>query len=493
VAATALTDWLAHRLDRSSGQPMYRQLYELLQSAILSGAMPANAKVPSSRTLAVELGVARNTVTLVFEQLVLEGYLVAASGRGTFVAELGQAAGIREQPARPNRLPTVDQPFLSHRGRELFHGAVVFERHPGAFMPGVPDLTCFPTQIWARLQMKHWRRPQAIALSYAPPGGQSDLRNAIANYVRTARSVRCSPSQVVVTTGNHQSIDLTIQLLTDPGDLIWTEDPCYWGTRSVLQASGLTLKAIPVDSEGILPSSIDQQSPPKVILVTPSHQYPLGMAMSLRRRRLLLEYASQHSCWIIEDDCNSEFRYETKPLPSLQGMDESGRVLYINSFSQSLFPGVRLGFVVVPPDLAPIFAIASTDLDREGQELHQAVLAQFLDEGYFNSHIRRMRALYRERRDLLVGAIKNRFGNELQIAGGDVGLHVTLLLPDHVDDRSVARTAAEAGIVVRPLSVYFKNRSDSIRGILLGYACVTNDDIEPDFAVLANILDDYLK
>jgi GntR family transcriptional regulator/MocR family aminotransferase len=471
---------------------LYRQLHQLLQAAILSGALPSRAKLPSSRLLSAELGIARNTVTQVFEQLMLEGYLVATSGRGTFVSE-----GAREdQSAEPagQEAPTVPStlPNLSERGRRLYADAVVFERQPGAFMPGVPDLARFPTRTWNRLQKKHWQRSPEKVLNYAPPGGHARLRSAISDYLHSARSVRCSPSQVIVTTSNHQSIDLAIQLLTDVGDLMWIEDPSYWGTRNVLQASGLALKAIPVDDDGIAPSKSDMATPPKLILVTPTHHYPLGMEMSIRRRKMLLGYADEHNCWIIEDDCNSEFKYGTKQLPSLQGMDGTGKVLYIGSFSSSLFPGVRIGYIVVPTELAQSFAIASTDLDREGQELHQAVLADFLDEGFFASHVRRMRVLYKWRRELLILAINERYGNQLRIAGGDVGLHLTLLLPSYVDDKRLVSAAHSAGILMRPLSSYFMGREESASGVLLGYACVSDTAIHPAFNTFADILDRFL-
>jgi GntR family transcriptional regulator/MocR family aminotransferase len=489
MPASVLSDWLAQRLDRASSQPIYRQLHRLLQEAILSRELPAGTRVPSSRLLAAELGVGRNTVTQVYEQLALEGYVSSATGRGTFVADSAPDEIVFEEtPRRIDAAPAV----LSSRGGRLIAGAGVSKRQGGAFMPGVPDVSRFPARIWSRLHAKYWRRPRADLLTYAPGGGLAALRHALAEYLRTSRSVRCTPEQIIVTTGIHQSIDLAVRLLSDPGDIIWTEDPCYWGVRSVLQVSGLDLKAIAVDEEGICPLAADLADPPKLILVTPSHQYPLGMVMSLARRRMLLEFARQHRCWIIEDDYDSEFRYSSRPLASLQGLDAGDQVIYVGSFGKTLFPGLRIGYIVVPETLAGSFATASAELYREGQLLQQAVLAAFIAEGHFTSHIRRMRTLYGQRRELMLATIRAHYGDSLDIVGGDAGLHLVLRLPAGVDDREVARRALEKDIVVRPLSGYFARADNAAPGLLIGYACVPDEEIGPAFAKLAEVIDGFL-
>ncbi|SAL26192.1 GntR family transcriptional regulator [Caballeronia choica] len=490
MRASVLSDWLAQRLDRGSAQPIYRQLHRLLQQAILSRELPAGTKVPSSRLLAAELGVGRNTITQVYEQLALEGYVSSATGRGTFVADSAPDEIVFDDiPSRVEAAPAV----LSTRGARLIAGAGVSKRQGGAFMPGVPDVSRFPARVWSRLHAKYWRRLRPDLLTYAPGGGLASLRHALADYLRTSRSVHCSPEQIVVTTGIHQSIDLAVRLLSDAGDTIWTEDPCYWGVRSVLQVSGLDLKAIAVDEEGIAPTAVDLADPPKLILVTPSHQYPLGMVMSLARRRMLLEYARQNRCWIIEDDYDSEFRYGSRPLASLQGLDTAGQVIYVGSFGKTLFPGLRIGYIVVPEALAASFATASAELYREGQLLQQAVLAEFIAEGHFTSHIRRMRTLYGQRRELMLATIAKRYGDTLEIVGGDAGLHLVLRLPDGVDDRAVAAEALAENIVVRPLSGYFARRDDAGSGLLIGYACVPDEEIEPAFETLAGVIDRFLN
>ncbi|QCP54017.1 PLP-dependent aminotransferase family protein [Trinickia violacea] len=514
MRASVLSDWLAQRIERGNGQPVYRQLHRLLQQAILSRELPAGTKVPSSRLLANELGIARNTVTQVYEQLALEGYVTSGTGRGTFVAdstpdeilgapetaEPARVAGDAAKAARAGGhgagLDASALPLqtavraLSTRGARLVAGAGVSKRQWGAFMPGVPDVSRFPAQVWNRISSKYWRRLRPELLTYAPGGGLALLRHVLADYLRTSRSVRCTPEQIIITTGIHQSIDLAVRLLSDPGDLIWTEDPCYWGVRSVLHVSGLRSRPIGVDAEGIAPSPDDLANPPKLMLVTPSHQYPLGMVMTLARRRMLLEYARQHQCWIIEDDYDSEFRYGSRPLASLQGLDTAGQVIYVGSFGKTLFPGLRVGYLVVPEGLAESFATASAELYREGQLLQQAVLAEFIAEGHFTSHIRRMRTLYGQRRQNLLDAVARRYGDALPTVGGDAGLHLVLQLPEGADDRHVAAAALERNIVVRPLSGYYAEPARSASGLLIGYACVPDEEIVPSFELLAGAIDE---
>ncbi|MCP3708328.1 PLP-dependent aminotransferase family protein [Paraburkholderia sp. CNPSo 3274] len=541
MRASVLSDWLAQRLDRGSAQPVYRQLHKLLQQAILSRELPAGARVPSSRLLAAELGIARNTVTQVYEQLVLEGYVTSATGRGTFVADTSpdEIVGATEigsmQPRKNTELPGAapaagrvatnrqsvqgaetlaaaapgtaeasgleaakhpQRPTaraLSARGTRLITSAGVSKRQGGAFMPGVPDVSRFPARVWTRLHNKYWRSLRPDLLTYAPGGGLALLRHVLADYLRTSRSVRCSPEQIIITTGIHQSIDLAVRLLSDPGDTIWTEDPCYWGVRSVLHVSGLSTRPIAVDSEGLNPSADDFAAPPpRLMLVTPSHQYPLGMVMSLARRRMLLEYARQHQCWIIEDDYDSEFRYGSRPLASLQGLDTAGQVIYVGSFGKTLFPGLRVGYLVAPQALAESFATASAELYREGQLLQQAVLAEFIAEGHFTSHIRKMRALYGQRRQVLLDAVSRRYGDALPAIGGDAGLHVVMQLPEGSDDRAVAEAALARNIVVRPLSGYYSSRERANPGLLIGYACVPDEEIAPAFDTLAEAIDTTL-
>ncbi|AIS98585.1 MocR-like pyridoxine biosynthesis transcription factor PdxR [Burkholderia thailandensis] len=496
-----LSDWLAARLERHSAEPMYRQLLRLMQQAILSGELTPGTKLPSSRTLATDLAIARNTVLHVYDQLTTEGYVLTTTGSGTYVADTRpDAAAMRAQAgtlAHPSDESRDAQQrahgALSTRGAQLIRHAGVSRRQWGAFMPGVPDVSEFPARTWSRLQARLWKEANPELLTYAPGGGYRPLRRALSDYLRVARSVKCSPDQIIITTGIHQSIDLSVRLLADVGDRAWVEEPCYWGVRSVLHAAGLVLAPVPVDHEGLAPRAQDLKHPPRLALVTPSHQYPLGMVMSLARRRMLLEYARQHQCWIIEDDYDSEFRYGSRPLASLQGLDDAGRVIYVGSLGKMLFPSLRLGYMVVPEHLVEMFRTGLSELYREGQLMQQAVLAEFIMDGYLTSHVRRMRALYGERRQLLIDAIHARFGDALPVMGDEAGLHLVIGLPNGCDDRAITQTAFDAGVIVRPLTTYY-NQADTARdGLLLGYACVPNERIAPAFDTLAQTIEMHLN
>lgn len=487
----ALSDFLLQRIDRASGKPVNRQLYQVIREAILSRALPVGLQLPSSRDLARELDMSRNTVTYAYEQLVAEGYLETRVGAGTFIADTvpDQIPEPAAATARANQSGSLG---LSARGAQLVEHAGAYRLQWGAFMPGVPDVSLFPNRIWSRLQNKYWRRARPDLLTYGHGGGYLPLREAIAEYLHVARSVNCTPDQVLITTGIHQSIDLAAKLLAETGDSAWVEDPCYWGTRSVLRSLNLEPVPVAVDAEGIDLRSSDWRKPPRFIFVTPSHQYPLGPVMSLSRRRMLLEYAAVHNAWIMEDDYDSEFRYNSRPLAALQGMDTYDRVLYLGSFSKTLFPGLRVGFLVVPQAISASFATGLSELYRGGQLFTQAVLADFIKEGHFASHIRRMRVLYEERLGLLQEAIRQHFGDTLPISGGDAGLHLTLGLPDGCDDAAVSRHAQSVGIIARPLSRYYMKPDRTRRGLILGYACVPNETIAPTFGKLANIIREYL-
>ncbi|AQH01270.1 DNA-binding protein [Burkholderia sp. KK1] len=481
-----LADWLSARLDRTAAEPVYRQMLELMQQAILTSQLAPGTKLPSSRTLAIDLGIARNTVLHVYDQLTAEGYVVSTTGSGTYVADTAP----RDRAAERAKSGETKTPCtISRRGERLIAQAGVSPKQWGAFMPGVPDVAEFPARTWSRLQARLWKRASPDLLTYAPGSGYRPLRRALSDYLRVARSVKCQPDQIIITTGIHQSIDLTVRLLTDFGDRAWVEEPCYWGVRSVLQSSGLTLVPVPVDEEGLNPAARDMAEPPRIALVTPSHQYPLGMVMSLARRRALLEFARQHKVWIIEDDYDSEFRYGSRPLSSLQGLDDAGQVIYVGSLGKMLYPGLRMGYMVVPEHLVETFRIGVAELYREGQLMQQAVLTEFILDGHLTSHVRRMRGLYGERRELLINAIRAHFGDALAVRGDEAGLHFVLELPQGTDDRAISADALSAGVVTRPLVNYYMNQNEAVRGLMLGYACVPNEQIAPNFGKLAAVIE----
>jgi GntR family transcriptional regulator / MocR family aminotransferase len=471
-------------------QPANRRLYECLRQLIFDGSIPAAAKLPASRDLAAVLSVSRNTVKHAYEQLIAEGYLRTRIGSGTFVTDV-----LPEQVLWPNTRGALHQlgPLtacadrLSARGRSVVVGAQASPVQWGAFVPGVPDVTEYPQRKLDRIAAQWRRSPPAEWLSYASGGGHPGLRDALARYLRQARSVVCEAHQIVITEGVHQAVDLTSRLLADHGQRAWLEEPGYWGVRSVLQMNGLAVDAIPVDEEGLRLS--DAHTPPRLIFVTPSHQYPLGSVMSLPRRLRLLDYARQHGSWIVEDDYDSEFRFSGHAIPSLQGLSTDAPVIYIGTFSKTLCPGLRVAYMVLPPALAAPFRTAHAELYREGHLLTQAALAAFIEEGHYASHIRRMRLIYAERRSTLLAMIEHQLGRGwVHPHDSNAGLHLVMTLPRDVDDVLVAKRACDRGVLVRPLSCYYAGESDA-RGLLLGFAAVAAHRMAKPFDTLVACLE----
>jgi len=472
---------------------MQRDLYEFIKSAILGGTLASGTQLPPSRTLSKELSVSRNTVVHAYDQLLAEGYISATTGRGTFVAPVAQYQSRNHDTARGPEAPVRGE--LSERGSRLMigHGASAIQW--GAFVSGVPDVSLFPHTIWQRLLARHWRNPTPQALTYSAGNGHPALRRALAEHLRVARSVRCDPEQIVMTAGIHQAIDVITRLLGDVGDHAWIEDPGYWGTRNVLVSNGLNIVPVPVDAQGMAPGDAMLSSglPPKFIFTTPSHQYPLGTVMSLQRRLTLIEYAHRHGCWIVEDDYDSEFRFEGRPLASLQGLDVHDCVIYTGTFSKTLFPGLRMGYMVLPPSLARPAVTALSTLFREGQLLQQAVLADFIVEGHYATHIRKMRQVYAQRHALLRAAIADYLGPEWPVASHEAGLHLVLGLPDDADDGAMCKELEKRGISVRPLSRYFDPSKNARKGLLMGYACVEDAAIRAGVAVVAATIKKVLR
>jgi GntR family transcriptional regulator/MocR family aminotransferase len=487
----ALPDFVLRQFDRRrGGEHDHRQLYRILQGGIRQSLLPAGLKLPPTRVLAHALGIARNTVVHVYEQLALEGYVQAGVGRGTYVAEVGPMLVDRTIAPVPPRGEAGRG--LSQRGGRVVDEAGAARLQWGAFTPGVPEVRMFPAAAWSRLQARLWRSASHEQLTYATGPGHPGLRAAVADYLQGTRGVVCTPEQVVITSGTQQSLHLVAHLLADPGDAVWLEDPGYWGARSVFRVAGLALQPVPVDSEGMAPTPEQLPAPPRLMFVSPSHQYPTGALMSHGRRRQLLDYAAAHAVWVVEDDYDSEFRYGARPLPALQGLDEHGRVIYLGTFSKTLFPSLRLSYLVLPPDLVESFARALNELYREGQTLQQAVLARFISEGHYATHIRRMRAVYGARHDALIHAIGQHFGSALPVIGGDAGLHLVLGLPGEIDDDAVVRSVLRTGVATRPLSLYHMDPAAPERGLLLGYGAVSEEEIGPNFAMLARAVQTFL-
>ncbi len=471
-------------LDARRSAPLHRQLYAEIRGAVLSGRLAAGARLPSTRSLAADLGVSRNTVAAAFDQLMAEGYLEGKVGSGTFVTDLGAKASGGAAPHSGRR----DAALLSARGRMLAQSRAAPSTEVAtarAFRPGVPALDAFPRELWARLSARVARRARAEVLSYGNPAGYFPLRQAIADYLRAARGVRCSVEQVIVTAGSQQALDLSARVLLDAGDTAWVEDPGYLGVRGAFGAAGVNCAAVAVDEEGLSVAEGEAHAPEaRLAYVSPSHQYPMGMTMSLGRRMALLEWARRRRAWIVEDDYDSEFRYAGRPLASLQGLDTADRVIYTGTFSKVLFPALRLGYMVVPQAVADAFASARALADRQSQGLEQSVVAQFLSEGHFARHVRRMRALYAARQEALVSEGRRELAGLMQIPPADAGMHLLGWLPAKTSDTAAARAVAAAGVVAPPISLYAA-RQRPRPGLILGYACVNSRQIREGVRKLA--------
>jgi len=467
--------------------PVHRQLYEVLRRAILDGYLVPDERLPSSRDLVQDLKLSRNTVVAALTQLTVEGYLVSRVGSGTFVtSQVPPSSPRRPRPAAHQNKP------LSHRGQRLSTQFCASDLEIQPFTPGIADFSAFPVTLWQRLQNKHWRMTYPDMLDYSSSGGYAPLRRAVADYLRVFRSVPLDNEQVIITSGTQESLELCAQLLADHKDTVWIEDPAYWGAVKAFMATGLQLHAVPVDEHGIAPQPHNSQTTPRLIYVTPSHQYPTGAVMSLARRQQILALARQHHAWVLEDDYDSEFRFSGPPLSSLAGLDTDGRVLYLGSFSKVLYPGLKLGYLVVPKGLASAFKSAHYDLNRPGQMPLQAALAEFIDMGHFASALRRARQSYALRRQSLLSALQPCLGEHARITGAEQGLHLCMRLADSVDDQLLAQHLCKSGLMVRPLSAYCVSRRD-IRGLVIGYGYAPLAAIERFGPVLAQHVVRFLQ
>ncbi len=471
----------------ADGAPLHARIYRGLREAILSGKLAPGARLPSTRTLAVDLGVSRTTAEEAFAQLDAEGYLTRRVGDGTYVTVPKDGPLGIPRAARPSG--GAPRPSLSGRGRSMTRTSACEEPTTlRAFRAGLPALEAFPLEIWQRLLARRLRQSGRALLGYGEPAGYRPLREAIAVYLGAARGVSCTPEQVVVLSSSQQALDLAARVLLDAGDTAWMEEPGYLGARLALEAAGARLVPVPVDGYGLDVAAGRSRAPhARLAYVTPSHQYPTGVTLPLERRLALLAWAETAGAWILEDDYDSEFRYVGRPLAAIQGLDRSGRVLYVGTFTKVLFPSLRLAYLVAPRDLARAFATARTLTDGHAPTLPQAVLADFMAEGHFAAHLRRMRGLYRERRDALLDAAHRQLSDGVRLGPADAGLHVTARLPPGTDDRALVARAPSLGLELLPLSRYYLGPARE-PGLVLGYGGLPPAAIRHGVRTLARLL-----
>jgi GntR family transcriptional regulator / MocR family aminotransferase len=495
---SAAFDLASLRTDRASSTPLHAQLYIQLREAITGGRLRAGTRLPSTRALSTELGLSRNTVQNAFEQLLDEGYLEGRVGSGTYVAaHLPEEMVAQRDFPRANgtrqKLHTHDftLPELSHRASVLSAArwpmSLPVDR-PRAFRLNIPALDAFPFDIWARLISQHLQQPTDYLLGYGEPAGYGPLREAISDYLGTTRAVKCCPDQVIIVSGSQQAFDLVAQVLIDPGDAVWVEDPGYIVARQPWVNAGAKIVPVPIDEQGLsVEAGESMNSKPRMVYVVPSHQFPTGATMPLSRRMQLLEMAGRSGAWILEDDYNSEYCYNGPPPAALQGLDEQGRVVYTGTFRRVMFPGLHLGYVVAPTSLVEAFHAARRLLDGPGTVFEQAVLADFISEGHFARHLRRMRKLYAARQETLIQIARRELAGMLSIEATASGMHLVGWLPQGVDDRKVAKSAAAHQVEVQPLSPQSVGPVKR-NGILLGFAGFDEQEIERGVCRLAAAL-----
>jgi len=464
-------------LERDAATPLFRQLYLRMKEAILSGAVQPTVRLPATRELGRLLGVSRQTVLAAYEQLMAEGYLEGAVGKGTFVSASLPAAARRSAPR--DVAPPLVRP-LSARGEAMASAMARVRHHDGplrTFRMSMPGLDLFPFEVWRKLEARHWRRRE-VPLGYGGAAGHPPLRELLCAYLKASRGVRCMPEQIVITNGSQQALYLLAQLLLAPGEGVWLESPGYQGALAPFAVAGAKICPVPVDAEGMDVAYAAARYPDaRMAFATPSHQLPLGATMSLARRLELLRWAEAKRAWIIEDDYDSEYRYTGPPLASLQGLDRANCVIYVGTLSKVLFPGLRLGYVVAPPALVEPLARAKAVVDRHSPIVPQAVLADFIQEGHFARHIRRTRDAYGERRIAMLEALDSRMRGILACGPSDAGLDLCVGIMNGLGEEEAAARASAAGVDLRSLSYYVNPAAGPDcavpPGMLLGFSAFT--------------------
>jgi GntR family transcriptional regulator/MocR family aminotransferase len=485
----------------ASGRNVQRRLYEALREAILAGRLLPGTRLPATRALAEELGVARQTVVLVYERLLSEGYAVGRVGAGTFVSgALLAAPGVQEASGAGSAPPGGEGARMGARlPRSRWSARAAAVASPAApprrlafdFRTGVPDWEAFPHARWRWLLSRRWRSAAAAPdlSGYGDPAGYRPLREALAAYLARSRGLRCDADQVLIVSGSQQGLDLLARVCLDVGDTAAVEDPGYPPARAICTAAGASILPVAVDDEGLVVAALrGQAAMPRLLYVTPSHQYPTGVTLSLRRRLELLEWAAAAGTLVVEDDYDSEFRYSGRPLPALQGLDERGCVAYVGSCSSVLFPPLRIGWIVAPRRLFAPLVAAKWLADRQTATLDQQVLADFIASGDFTRHLRRSRRLYGGRRGALAAAVATHLPPACRLTGDAAGLQTLLVLPDGIAEAAVVAGAAAHEVGLEGTSACFAGSGAPRPGVLLGFAALTESAIDEGIRRLGHVL-----
>lgn len=468
-----------------SGGPLFQQIYNGLRKAILSGAFQRGQKLPSTREVAEQLGISRTVVLLAYDQLLAEGFTVGRSGSGTYVsADVNVRRSTRAEESAKLSLSRFGSSAAAAWSRMTFAQSST-PSLPYDFVYGRSDLETFPFEMWRRMLLRCARRAPVSELDYGPAAGNVALKEAIATHLLRSRAVICDPSQVLVVNGSQQALDLIARVLIERGDRVAIEDPSYQGTREVLRAAGARLLPVAVDHDGLDPDRLPASA--CAAFVTPSHQFPTGAILPLARRLALLDWAKRKSAVIVEDDYDGEFRYEGQPLESLQGLDREGRVIYIGTFSRTVFSSLRIGYLITPRRLVPAFTAAKWLCDRHTATLDQETLAEFIASGMYERYLRRVRRRNAARREVLLEALDTHLRDRVDVTGDGAGAHVVLWPKHRISEDSVTASAAAQGVRVYGISGYFLRKS-SRTGILLGYSRMKETAIREGIRRLGKVL-----
>jgi GntR family transcriptional regulator/MocR family aminotransferase len=472
-------------LSRNGGSPLTRQIYSWFRQAILQGTMRSGERLPSTRELAEHLHVSRTVAVLAYEQLLAEGFIAGRGGSGTYVSE-GLATGQRSAQAKlaKVKLSSFGHAVEAATSRVNYPNKRVTSLHYD-FAYGRSDVEIFPFEMWRRMLLRHARKAPVRELDYGPAAGSLALREAIAVHLRRSRAVACDSSQVIVVSGSQQALDLIARVLIERGDRIAIENPIYQGTSEILRTAGARLLPVPVDHEGLQPASLPNDA--RIAFVTPSHQFPTGAVLPLARRLELLDWARRKDAVVVEDDYDGEFRYQEQPLESLQGLDTEGRVIYIGTFSRTIFSALRIGYLIVPKSLEATFTSAKWLCDRHTATLEQETLAEFIGTGLYERHLRRVRRRNAGNRGVLMESINKHLGERVEVTGDGAGAHVVLWPRKHISESAVVEKAAARGVGVYAISGYFLTRP-SRSGLMLGYSRMTKEEIREGIRRLSGIL-----
>lgn len=483
------------RLDKSLKKPLYVQLYEAVKQAVLNGMLKPGDRMPASRNLSKDFGIARNAVVKAYEQLMLEGYLGGKTGAGTFVSVLMDQPELLPQRQKAGKNETLQNaglfsPLSSTRFQSPYMGHDSSCEQKVPFQNSIPAIHEFPFKTWARIAADLYRNIHTLHLGYDHGQGYLPLREVIASQLRISRSINCEANQIVIVNGSRQGIHLISEMFVRANDQCWIEDPGYTGAYAAFSRAGAEICPVPVTSQGIdLDYAVANYPHAKLVYVTPSHQFPLGITMPLQERLRLLKYAEEHQMIIIEDDYDSDFRYNGRPIPALKGLDTKGHVYYVGTFSKSLFPALRIGYIVLPsPGIAERFALAKAITDRQSPVIDQAILTEFIRAGHFQRHLRKMSTLYKKAQDELCDLLTLHLSEQVEVYPADAGMHFVIKLKDLSKIDFLLQNCASAGLVLMPidnLSMKFKMSGC----FLVGFTGFSKEELKSGVMILKRLLD----